>query len=182
MAINQGVLASIKVGAYTKADGTRVSEHYRNIIKQTDDRNKKEGREDKYIYKDFENTGTISSQKTPEQLREEFGAPLSTEIIFGRPTVYLPQLVDLEIKDIGKRILDKKFESLKERELKIDDLEIVQLFVFEKSLAKSKEKAIFVIDYKNKKYVLDGNHALAKAYLDGKKTIKAKVVKLKGYG
>lgn len=129
------------------------------------------------VYRDFE-AKSIGSQKSEEELRKEFGRPIYTKYLFGKDNESRPSGLVQEMRDAGGEFeTSKMFEDAKLTTVKIDDLSIVQEFVFETPLTNSTgTKAVWVARYKDVLYLLDGNHTAAKSYLMGKDIIDAKIL------
>lgn len=157
-----------------------IKEKIEGVADATAQELKKTGRPDNTIYRDFEgmNRGeTTARMKTTEQLKEEFGRPISTQLLYGKPNKNLPS--EGAEKMDRRDIMLKKWETTKPKELNIEDLEFPQQFVFEKPLIKNNgTQDILAVEYGGRNYIMDGNHTVAKNFLGGSTKVKVKVIKL----
>lgn len=157
-----------------------VKKKIEDFADATDKELKRIGRPDDTIYMDFEgmNRGeTTARLKSTAQLKEEFGRPISTEILYGKPNKFLPEK-GAEKMD-RRDIMQERWKTTKAKDVNIEDLDFPQQFIFEKPLAKSNgNQDVLAVEYGGRIYVMDGNHTVAKNFLGGAKKVKVKVINL----
>ena len=132
--------------------------------------NRNTGYGDRNIYRDFE-ARSISETKTSEELRKLVGRPILISKIYGQASLdSMPREVSLLVRDYGKTALDKLFETKNSTKASASDITFSQRYVFEKPIVNSKGvKDGYVIRTKDGRLILiDGNHATAKRFLEGK--------------
>ena len=131
------------------------------------------------VYRDIDGLNERNGNlKSTEDLKKEVGRYISTEKIHGRENVSMPQAVKYYIQDLGKSKGDGLINKKTNKTINVKDINIVQEYVFEKPLnkaIKSKNYKVVVYEHKGKYYLNDGNHRVAAAKLNNKKTIKVVV-------
>ncbi|NLF43263.1 MAG: hypothetical protein GX587_11255 [Bacteroidales bacterium] len=117
------------------------------------------------------------STKTTDELKKEVGMPISTELIYKKPNIVMPQYVKWDIAEYGRDILDK-IKNIKITKIPISKIEFSQEFVFSKPLQKKLSNNDFVplFKFEGKYYLNDGNHYVASMFLNGNNFINAKVI------
>lgn len=93
----------------------------------------------------------------------------------------IPEEANRYLLDFGtQKRVDAEFQKQKPVNIKIKDLTVTQEFVFENPLKNSKgDKSVYVIKYRGKNYLVDGNHTASKRALSGEETVKALILTLK---
>jgi Inorganic Pyrophosphatase len=151
------------------------------IIEKTQQELDEKGVKDGHIYKDYD-AKSVSTAKTPEQLRKQFGSPILIKHITGKESVSLPDKVQQALRDYGKSSIDELMNNQKAQTMSVDDLTFSQKYVFEKPLKNSKEKAAFVIAFDGKNYAIDGNHYIANSLLNKNSKVSIKLLNLNDKG
>ncbi len=135
---------------------------------------------ERFVYKDFEGIqNTTKNIKSTSELKKEFGKYIATDKIFKRDNVSIPQDVKNYIRDLGKKNVDNLINKNDTKKILIEDINIAQQYVFEKPLLRALESnnsKVVLFKYNGKLYLNDGNHRVAAAKLNDKKTIDAIIV------
>mgnify|MGYP003435185338 FL=1 len=137
---------------------------------------------ERFVYKDIDGMNTSSRNlKSTEELKKEVGRFISTDKIYNKDNVSLPQDVKYHIQELGKTKVDNLINSRITERVKISDINIVQQYVFESPLRKEigkRNPKILLFEHQGKFYLNDGNHRTAAAKLRGDKYINAVIEKV----
>lgn len=164
-----------EIAAQSKPEPSAVDKKIDKLAEQTAAELKQIGRPPETIYRDLD-AQSVAGARTTAQLQEEMGRPISTERIFGKINKPIPEPIAREISLLGKADMDGLFKETGFKEIDFENISISQQFVFETPLKNSTGKEIWGILSGGKVHIIDGNHSLTKAFLNGEKSVNVKLL------
>ena len=109
--------------------------------------------------------------------------PMDNSQIFANPIKYVGN--DLA-KDIVNNVYSFSYQAVEEKmeNVNLSSLKSVQAFVTEQGLNSKREGVgnVYAVKFGNNTYLMDGNHRVARAKLDGKKTYRMNVISYQKVG
>lgn len=143
------------------------------------------GLEDQDIYVD-KDARSISTARSPEQLKKEMGDPIRTELLFDKKPDLKPQALDRKVIDFLdeksrsdeslRETLNRELRNAPKRSIPLSSVNITQKYIFQKPLqkymkSKSYGSDLYLVKTGGKYYVHNNNHKVSAAIINGEQSL-----------